>query len=220
MHIALTDQRVCALTNTLSAVRMSTYAAATGFSPLATPLDIYRWNASVSAAFFSSLHVSEVAIRNGVSGALERKYGASWPWSAGFEQTLPTQMKLELQRARHSRGVTVGATGKVVAELKFAFWCQMFTSRHDAHVWNAHLRQEFPLLPLPFTVAGARTWLYEQMEALRKFRNRIAHHEPIFAYPLAAQHTRINRVLRARCNETLKWLGQWESVTAALAARP
>lgn len=96
----------------------------------------------------------------------------------------------------------------------------MFTARHDAHVWEAHLRAAFPFLPFPLTVAAARTLLYNDMEALRGFRNRIAHHEPIFTCALAAHQTRIAWLIRSRCIETASWLAQWELVSAVLAAKP
>lgn len=69
---------------------MATYENAIGFSKQATPLDIYVWNALVSGAFFSVLHICEVVMRNGVVKALEQKYGTAWPWNRGFEQTLMT----------------------------------------------------------------------------------------------------------------------------------
>ena len=157
-------------------------------------MDIYVWNALVSGAFFSSLHICEVVMRNGVAHALELKYGHDWPWNSGFERTLTAARKADLQQAR--QGIPVGSTGKVIAELKFVFWCKMFTVRHDPHVWNVHLRTAFPFLPFPLTVAAARTMLYDE------------------------NHMRIARLIKSRCGETAEWLTQWEVVTAALAAKP
>lgn len=157
-------------------------------------------------------------MRNGIAHALELKYGPDWPWNVGFERTLTATRKADLQLAR--QGILVGSTGKVIAELKFVFWCKMLTVRHDPHVWNVNLRMAFPFLPFPLTVAAARTILYQEMEALRVFRNRIAHHEPIFAYPLDDHHKRIVRLIKNRSGETAEWLTQWEVVSTALAAKP
>ncbi len=197
---------------------MGTYLNATGFGAGATALDIYVWNALVSGAFFSALHICEVVVRNAISHALELKYGANWPWDAGFERSLPKWSKGELQSAR--QGIPIGSTGKVIAELKFAFWCRLFTAGQDQHIWTAHLRTVFPYLPFPLTVAAGRKILYDDMEALRGFRNRIAHHEPVFAYPLVEYQARIQRLLKLRCMQTEAWMSQWEIVSAALAARP
>lgn len=170
MPIQLTAQQTNAIFGALSHVRMSTYQAANGFSATATPLDIYVWNSTVSSAFFSALQVCEVAMRNGVANALHCKYGASWPWDLNFIKTLKNSMKQELLKAR--AGIPVGSSGKVVAELKFHFWCQMFTSSQDQHIWNAYLRTEFPNLPSPLSVSGARDLIYKKLDAVRKFRNR------------------------------------------------
>jgi hypothetical protein len=216
--MALSQQKIAAITNSLSPVRLGTYLNATGFGHKATVLDIYVWNALVSGALFSSLHICEVVMRNAISHALELKYGANWPWDSGFERTLPKWSKADLQKARN--GITVGSTGKVIAELKFAFWCKLFTAGQDQHIWNVHLHMVFPFVPLPLTVAAARKKLYDDMESLRIFRNRIAHHEPIFSYPLNDCQTRIARLIKLRCGDTEQWLTQWETVSAALAMRP
>ena len=197
---------------------MGTYINAAGFGPAATALDIYVWNALVSCAFFSTLHICEVVIRNAAAHALELKYGANWPWHPGFERSLAAWTKGELQSAR--QGIPLGATGKVIAELKFAFWCKMFTAGQDQHLWNAHMHAVFPHLPLPLTVAASRQKIYDDLEALRGLRNRIAHHEPVIGYPLMALHARMQGLLKLRCAHTEAWMAEWEIVSAALAARP
>ncbi|WP_181464895.1 hypothetical protein [Herbaspirillum rubrisubalbicans] len=197
---------------------MGTYITANGFGAGATAIDIYVWNALVSGAFFSTLHIVEVVIRNAISHALELKYGANWPWDAGFERTLSNWSKGELQSAK--QGIAIGSTGKVIAELKFAFWCQLFTARQDQHIWNLHIHTVFPNLPFVITIKSARKQMYDDMEALRGLRNRIAHHEPIIAYPLPELLSRIQRLLKLRCSETEVWMNQWQIATAALAARP
>lgn len=216
--MALSQNQINAITAAMSPARMGTYINASGFRTGATALDIYVWNALVSGAFFSALHICEVVVRNAIAHALELKYGNNWPWEAGFERSLPNGSKEALRSAR--QGIPIGSTGKVIAELKFAFWCRLFTTGQDQHIWNPHLRTVFPSLPFPLTVAAGRKMLYDDMEVLRGFRNRIAHHEPIIAYPLAQHHARIRRLIKLRCGETENWLSQWEAVSMALAARP
>ena len=216
--MALSRNQISAITAALSPARMGTYLNATGFGTSTTALDIYVWNALVSGAFFSSLHIAEVVVRNAISQALELKYGSNWPWDTGFARSLPKWSKDELQSAR--QGMPFGSTGKVIAELKFSFWCRLLTKAQDQHIWNAYLHTVFPFLPFPLTVAAGRKMLYDDMEALRGFRNRIAHHEPIIAYPLSQLQNRIQRLVKARCDKTADWLLHWEIVSVTLAARP
>lgn len=218
LAMALSQQQLTAVAASLSSARLGTYINASGFGANATPLDIYVWNALISGAFYTSLHICEVVMRNAISHALELKYGVNWPWSQGLERTLSKWSKEELQSAR--QGIPAGSTGKVIAELKFAFWCRLLTSGQDQHLWNANIRIVFPNLPFPMTVAAGRTMLYNDMEALRVFRNRIAHHEPIIGYPLVQYQARIQRLLKLRCAVIDQWMSHWEIVTAALAKRP
>ena len=72
----------------LSANRISTYEQVKGITKagLAPPLsleralELYAWNAQVSAAFLHPLHICEVVVRNGVSNVIEAVYGPTWPW--------------------------------------------------------------------------------------------------------------------------------------------
>jgi hypothetical protein len=93
--MALSQQQITAITASISPARMGTYLNATGFGAGATALDIYVWNALVSGAFFSTLHICEVVVRNAISHALELKYGANWPWDTGFERSLNKWAKSE-----------------------------------------------------------------------------------------------------------------------------
>jgi hypothetical protein len=216
--MSLSTQQIAALTTSLSPVRMGTYLNATGFGASATAFDIYVWNAAVSAAIFSSLHICEVVVRNAISHALELKYGVDWPWDGRFERTLTRWGKGELASAR--QGISPGSPGKVIAELKFAFWGQLFKAGQDQHIWNSHLHTAFPNIPFPLTVATARKQLYDDMNALRGIRNRIAHHEPVFAYPLSEHLACIVRLLKFRCLETENWHSSWETASVVMAARP
>ena len=218
MPMAISEQQVSAVIAALSPVRLGTYLNAKGFRASATVLDIYVWNALVSSAMFASLHICEVVVRNGASQALELKYGANWPWEVGFERTLSSWGKRELQLARHRK--QFGAAGRVIADLSLGFWSHLFTAGQDQHLWIQYLRTVFPHTPLPLSVEGVRKTIYEDIEALRIIRNRIAHHEPIFAYPLEDYQERIFRLVKLRSMETANWLSQWEPVSAILKARP
>lgn len=209
---------------TLSPTRFATFEAATGFSPGADSLEKYSWHALTSAAFFASLHVCEVAVRNGVHEALMATYGPAWPWNPTFEHSLPSprgpnfKPKDELIRARAR--MPPDATGKVIAELKFAFWCHMFTSRYQVRLWDPHIRTTFPNLPPIPDPAQSRHAIYVELDSLRKFRNRIAHHEPILAEPLSLRQQSTQKLMTWRCAEVAEWHLTWETVTQSMACKP
>ncbi|BDC48007.1 hypothetical protein F183_A03230 [Bryobacterales bacterium F-183] len=211
-----------AVRKALSVSRISTYEQAVSAEhPADAALDLYQWNATISAAFMLPLHICEVVIRNAVAEGLEATYGAKWPWSAVFEASLPSaavgynqRLNLRQERDRHS------TTGKVIAELKFVFWQKMFTRRHDTRLWDRHLRYLFPRLDPAQPVAELRDVIYNDLEQIRLLRNRIAHHEPIFSRDLASDFQRIHALIHSRCPLTASWMSQAETVRQSLASRP
>ncbi len=82
MESTIVPTTLQAVKTALSSARMSTYETASCDSSLA--LELYAWNAQVSGALLTPLHICEVVIRNAVSDVLESLYGEKWPWSAGF----------------------------------------------------------------------------------------------------------------------------------------
>ncbi|BEH16717.1 hypothetical protein MAALD49_40850 (plasmid) [Marinobacter shengliensis] len=207
----------------LSPARMGTYEAAAGVTGGDDPsaLALYAWNADVSGALLAPLHVCEVVVRNAVSDALEAVYGNRWPWSATFERSLPDPLRgysprKDLQSARRS----APTTGKVIPELKFVFWQKMFTQRHDARIWDAHLMRIMPNLDGSKTVAELRQEIYSDLEQIRGLRNRIAHHEPIFSRSLMDDYQKILALVRFRCGSTASWLEENQKATAVIAEKP
>jgi len=203
----------------LSTARISTYETACTDSSSA--LALYSWNAQVSGALLTPLHICEVIIRNAVSDALESLYGERWPWSTGFERSLPDPAHgysptKDLQNARR-RAIT---TGKVIPELKFVFWQKMFTSRYDARLWNSHLIREFPNLDSSIPINNLRSNVYNELEIIRKLRNRIAHHEPIFNRNLDADFQNITELINSRCEITSTWMVNNQQALSLINSRP
>jgi len=219
MSISRTIQ---AVKDALSAARLSTFEAAavsTG-SENYTALDLYAWNARVSAALLAPLHICEVALRNAVSDALENVYGVKWPWSRVFEHSLSApgvgySPRKDLQDARRN----AISTGKVIPELKFVFWQRMFTERHDVRLWDAHLTRVLPNLDPAKSVGQLRQDIYQEMEQIRRLRNRIAHHEPIFKRELSGDFQRIVTLVEFRCGVTAAWMIQNQDATGILRER-
>jgi len=114
-----------------SAPRFATYLRATGSDPEAA-LRLYQWNLMVSAAFIVPLQVCEVAVRNGVVEILEKVHGPNWPWSNGFIRSLSSPKRgYDPKQDLREVASRMPTAGKVVAELKLAFWEKLFTVGQD-----------------------------------------------------------------------------------------
>lgn len=210
---------LAALPAFISQPRFTRYLNACG-NDVAGALRLYHWNAQVSAALLYPLHVLEVGLRNAVAAAVNAMYGGNWPWATSFTMSLPSpprpnfspRRELESVRNRH------GTTGKVIADLKFAFWVSMFTSRHDGRLWDNQFCTEFS--GWHGTAKAGRLRVYNVAESIRELRNRIAHHEPIFARDLVADYAAILETITYRCGDTAAWMHRSQTVSSLLTLRP
>jgi hypothetical protein len=219
-----TKEEIAAIRAALSDARMGTYEAATSVTDAADPraVELYAWNAQVSAALLVPLHICEVVVRNAVSDALTAVYGPRWPWSVGFEKSFSATRigydpRRDLQKVR-SFHATVG---KVIPELRFVFWQNLFTGRYDARLWNPYLVRVFPNIDTTETVQRVRKRIHDDLGQIRELRNRIAHHEPIFGRNLSSDLQRIQELVELRCRLTSTWMTTTSSLApVVIAARP
>jgi hypothetical protein len=203
---------------TLSAPRSGTYIAAAGGDTVKA-VELYGWNARVSAAFMLPAHFAEISTRNAAADVLERVYGPQWPWNPTFEASLPNtglyNPRRDLQNTRNRNPTT----GKVIAELKFVFWQKLFTGRNDVRLWGPHIAWAFPHAP-SVPASTLRERIYQDLDVLRRLRNRLAHHEPVFTRNLPDDLTRTLDLIELRNRATSDWVRAMEDVTSIVAERP
>lgn len=217
-----TPPEVADLPDVISAPRFATYLQAKQ-GHIEDALELYAWNAEISAAFMVPLHLCEVAIRNAAAEAIEAVHGTNWPWVNGFIRSLPVPRRpidYDPQRNLQQVANRQPTVGKVVSDLNFAFWEKVFTQGQDSRIWDAHFRAVLPGAPAALTVAQARAKVFADLEAIRRFRNRIAHHEPIFARNLTADYASIRELVEYRRPVAAAWLDKVERVTALIGVRP
>jgi hypothetical protein len=165
---------------------VSTLLGAERFAPYLTDgtgdvgdaLKLYVWNASLSAAFLAPLGAVEVALRKALSDALTSSFTIPWhddPAFLGLDATGSFVSRIAaakgyIGRGRPPRPVT---TGRIVAELGLSFWVSLLRPAHNRTLWP-HLRGAF----VRYT---HRKSIMKFLEPLPAFRNRSAHHEPIYS---------------------------------------
>jgi hypothetical protein len=170
----------------LSPPRFGVYlAAAIGDRHLA--LDLYEWNAIVSAAFQHDLAHLEVALRNAYDATIVANTPASLPhWTTDPYRLFPVRWhsardgtridanrspREQIERAVRTAGP--GAPpGKVIAELMFGFWRYLSITAHHHPLW-------IPYLHNAFAPGTSRPAVDRPIGRLHQLRNRIAHHEPL-----------------------------------------
>lgn len=191
---------ISAIAQVLSADRFNTYEQ-TCNGDQARALRLYSWNIAVAAAFWGGFNVLEVTFRNSIHRRLTNFVEREDWWNGPiplhkFEKYRLTEAQ---NRATKLHGPRV-QPGHVIAELSYGFWTALLANRYHQRLWTSTLDSAFP------NYAGARKDLHRQHESLRKLRNRIAHHEPIFTRNLADDHKTLLVVISAISNEAALWV--------------
>lgn len=204
-----TAAEIRALRHAISPARLTTYVRrAHGNARRA--LDLYAWNVNAGAALYPILQVNEIALRNAVDRALVAQFGAQWPYSSGFLRTLPiferNTFEAGRQRLERTQRVPRVSTGDVVAAQSYGFWVLLLTSRFQRRIWNQEFATSFSSAPQQVT----RPVVHDRADEIRRLRNRIAHHEPLFNHDLLGAHQRATAMVRWISPLLAQWAArQW-----------
>lgn len=209
-----------ALVGVLNAARVGRYmGAANGDANLA--LRLYFWNCDLSRAFYLPLHMAEITSRNAIHGALQHwlsRDGDPWYDHGTLRRTMDARFENELDKAiaderdHHGNAMT---EDHVCSALTFGFWEHLTTKRFERLIWKRGIRHNFPH-------AGnmSRDELHDQIETVRRWRNRIAHHRAIFDKGPAAKYQAALKLIGIVCPETSAWVAAETQISQIIAARP
>jgi hypothetical protein len=207
----------------ISPYRFGPYLAAANHDHEAA-LRLYEWNAAASAAFLEVFHYLEVLLRNAMDEVLAplevvptarlRPHDGWWFLSRTF---LSDRGQAVAATSRDQLPVgEQGKRDKVLANLTLGFWEGLFTSTYE-NLFRHHLRECFPSRP---ESGFERKDVSTRLEALRKLRNRVAHHEPVWNQPLEELHEQALDIVGWLDTDAGRWVRQRSRVPAVLADRP
>lgn len=207
-----------AIEATLSPARLARYLPeARGNKHLA--LRLYVWNARLCEAFYLPTQLAEVAARNAIHRSVERRFTATWYANPAFHSILRPRLKEELDKVaadeQRARG-HLFTVNHVVAGLSFGFWLNLLTSSYTNQLWANGLRSSFPALPRHI----GRQALYDRLDQLRKFRNKIAHHYAIFDKNPRAELANTMSIIEWICPETHWFATELSTVVQVLSRKP
>lgn len=190
MSVLPEDHDVSAL---VGPARFSTYMhAAAGDTVKASRL--YMWNLELAGRWWAPLAYMEVALRNKLHDQLSRSSGRTDWWNeTGIVDAMSASLRHQVSKAVHDAGRRRPRTAQptsddVVAASSFGLWTSVLHSSLGQTIWRTHLRDGF-------ADTVRRGPLYDNAYKLKQLRNRIAHHEPIFAYRHGDNLRRFNYVL-------------------------
>ena len=167
--------------------------------------ELYLWVADLAGALFSTIAFVEVGLRNSMDRKLQEwnaqqgpEYGREWALSKGAAPLLydlVTHKSLvsaqsfasEQSRARpktHPRRLATITHDDVISHLMFGTWVYLIKPRDSRQpqrcqrLWKECLSDAFPYADCS---DSGRKRLAEQLDRVRKLRNRVAHHENLLS---------------------------------------
>ncbi len=159
----------------------------------------YFWNVALGESLYPVLNTLEIALRNEMDRIMRRTFHNRWldlPDRTLLEPVEVATIEEAKQKLLASGRPAIG--GKLIAELSFGFWTSLFNVRYETKVWRPIFADHtsdraFRLLPRRFRT---RKTLSSRLTEIRRLRNRIFHHEPIWRQSdLPVQHQKICEVI-------------------------
>jgi hypothetical protein len=185
----------------------------------------YLWNLALVNAIGPVLHTLEITFRNEISRAAVRlmekrafRHDRIPSWLDATPTMLLEHEAEKVVRAKERLGTDKPSQteGHLIAQLDFGFWVAL--CRDPYSDWRAAGPRLWPrLLDLAFLKRPAdvttRSGIHQRFDAIRHFRNRIAHHQPIWDRDYLAWHEYVL--------ESLAWMSpKLADATRAMSIAP
>lgn len=191
-------------------------------------LALYEWNSHMAAAALRDVGHFEVAMRNAYDAELSARYPdwAADPGTGLFRlESGPAKDRVPQRRinagsvdklnvARAGLGGQP-SHGQVVAALDFGFWTQLTAKERTSTLWT-------PMVARAFPVHVTRAEAHSLVDRVRKFRNRLAHNEPVFSNKtgLVKRMEETETLFRLLRPEAAEWVRQHSDVPRLIARCP
>jgi hypothetical protein len=201
------NETAVALQRTLSTERLAPYLEHSD-GDFDRALAVYEDNLKASEAFHTPLHSVEIALRNTVDAAMLNRYGPGWYGDVSLLNGGAIE-EVETARTKVVKVSPVKAHGSLVAELSFGFWVSLLAPQYDATLWRQALYCVFTRSGRPLR----RDHVYGRFNMVRRFRNRVAHHEPIWNHKdLSDVYGEIIEAIGWMCPHTAQWTAELSRV--------
>ena len=179
----------------------------------------YARNAQLGAALHGPLQALEVALRNAMHARLAACYGDRWYANpaSGLDRHACDAVHGVLKR-----GTGVPAPARFVASMPLGFWVRLLgrggyidggrKADYERTLWRPALYKAFPGRP--------RRTAQQRLDRLRRLRNRIAHHEPIFDRNLEEDYEYLLEAVGWISPDVRTWIEAHSLLPDALRAPP
>lgn len=187
------------LTKLLTTDRMTSYLIETK-GDIRLAIRLYEKNTRLSEAMYGVLQGCEIALRNSIHLNLTSAIGKQdWYDHIKFNQREILMVgAAKLNLLRFKKKVT---PGQVISELTMGFWIRLMAPEYEKALWVKHLHKAFPYYRKP-----DRVIIFARFDEIRRLRNRIAHHEPIFKIDGQKEYGKVMEAVGWLCPVTSAWI--------------
>ncbi len=188
------------LQRSISPDRLSNYLQNCG-NDLEAAITLYEENTLLSERFYTPLQCLEVCLRNTIHIEMSNTYGCNWindPIAPLNKNSINAISEVIERFDRDPGDIPAGA---VVADSKFSFWVGLLSGSYDASIWRNCLHRGFKK-----GAGKTRKQIHGRFNAIRRFRNRVMHHEPIIFRDPNRVYDEIVEAVGWMCQDTKRWL--------------
>lgn len=168
-----------------------------------------------SAAYELIAHV-EVFLRNAIDRALAQRYRdaeCGIPWLLREPPLDADAMRRVTEVRDRLRAQQRESRHQIIAGLSFGFWSGMLGAKYEEE-WRQSLRHAFP------GGDGTRKRASVLVEAVRKFRNRLAHHDSVLGLDIPFEVQRVHALAALLGSEPAAWLRAADRTPDVYRERP
>ncbi|WP_342318706.1 hypothetical protein [Corynebacterium mayonis] len=178
-------------------------------------LDLYQWNAEMAGAVLEQISHLEVLLRQAIDTHMssyinETQSGIPWVLLPPCSTTQGAAIEKVRERLRARNQET---RDQIVANLSFGFWSGWLGSKYE-ELWRQCLHKAFPHSP------GRRADVAGIVEQIRKFRNRVAHHDSLLNVAIKFEMDAVFRLAEYISPDAAKWMRSVDRTQAVATRRP
>ena len=176
--------KFCEFEKIMSSKRMRRYVTACG-GDTRKGMKLYRLNLHLAEEMFTIVSCYEVALRNAIDNIMVASNGNDWLRDAiqagGIFDNPKFHNTIRMMKKAYAELVSNGkySNSKMLSAMEFGVWKYMYSSPQYLAT-GRQLLKAFPNKPksMPATQYNNQ-YIFNELDAVNRIRNRIAHHEPV-----------------------------------------
>lgn len=178
--------------------------------------DLYVWHGEMSASCMELLSHFEVILRHSIDSTLAnhfREHDRNIPWFL-MNTKLAKEISDKISEARADAArYNFESRDHIVSRLMFGFWTNMLARKYD-ELWQKTLHNAFPNARRP------RSEVMSNIEGVRLFRNRVAHHDSLLGVNIPFEVDRIFLICGWISSDAEAWIRSVSRCHSTYSKRP